>query len=208
MTDDEMVDRELLLICGSLRAASTNMAMMRTVLQMLPDGVAGTFYEGLATLPHFDPDDDHDPLPAAVEALRASLSDADAILFCTPEYAGGLPGSFKNLLDWTVGGQEIELPVGWINVSTAPGGAQRAHESLGVVLGYTGAQVVTTACRQIPVRRDLIDSDGTIGDETIRSEVSHVIAEILRHVPRQHRTVGDRGTGEGGEGRHARGSAG
>ena len=42
MTDDDMVVRELLLICGSLRAASTNMAMMRTVLQMLPDGVAGT----------------------------------------------------------------------------------------------------------------------------------------------------------------------
>ncbi|WP_306796085.1 NAD(P)H-dependent oxidoreductase [Nocardia sp. XZ_19_369] len=26
-----------------------------------------------------------------------------SVLFCTPEYAGTLPGSLKNLLDWTVG---------------------------------------------------------------------------------------------------------
>ena len=81
MTDDDMVVRELLLICGSLRAASTNMAMMRTVLQMLPDGVAGTLYEGLATLPHFDPDDDHDPLPAAVEPRDRTARRVDQRLY-------------------------------------------------------------------------------------------------------------------------------
>lgn len=41
---------------------------------------------------------------------------ADAVLFCTPEYAGALPGSFKNLLDWTVGGGETYgKPAAWIN---------------------------------------------------------------------------------------------
>ncbi|MGD0240963.1 MAG: NAD(P)H-dependent oxidoreductase [Streptosporangiaceae bacterium] len=34
------------------------------------------------------------------------------------EYAGTLPGSLKNLLDWTVGGGEIYgKPAGWINVA-------------------------------------------------------------------------------------------
>ena len=36
--------------------------------------------------------------------MRAAIAAADAVVFCTPEYAGTLPGSFKNLLDWTVGG--------------------------------------------------------------------------------------------------------
>ena len=50
--------------------------------------------------------------------LRRQLADADAVLFCTPEYAGTLPGSLKNLLDWTVGGGELYgKPVAWINVA-------------------------------------------------------------------------------------------
>ncbi len=51
-------------------------------------------------------------------ALRARLAAADAVLFCTPEYAGALPGSFKNLLEWTVGGEEIyRLPAAWVNAA-------------------------------------------------------------------------------------------
>ena len=91
-------------------------------------------YEGLGALPHFNPDDDVEPLHPAVAELRAAIDAADALLFSTPEYAGALPGSFKNLLDWTIGGGEIyEKAVGWINASTL-GGAADTYESLGVVL--------------------------------------------------------------------------
>ena len=34
--------------------------------------------------------------------LRGTIHEADALLFSTPEYAGALPGSLKNLLDWTI----------------------------------------------------------------------------------------------------------
>ena len=56
--------------------------------------------------PHFSPDDDGDDLPAAVRELRAATGRAEALLVCTPEYAGALPGAFKNLLEWLVGGGE------------------------------------------------------------------------------------------------------
>ena len=50
--------------------------------------------------------------------LRAAIERAAGVLICTPEYAGTLPGSFKNLLDWTVGGTEIsDKPVAWVNTS-------------------------------------------------------------------------------------------
>jgi NAD(P)H-dependent FMN reductase len=42
-----------------------------------------------------------------VADLRRQIEAADAVVFCTSEYAGALPGSFKNLLDWTVGGGEV-----------------------------------------------------------------------------------------------------
>jgi NAD(P)H-dependent FMN reductase len=73
-----------------------------------------------------------------VAELRHEIGAADAVLICTPEYAGALPGSFKNLLDWTVGGGEADRkPVGWINASgvAAPTGGGDAHASLRKVLG-------------------------------------------------------------------------
>ena len=74
----------------------------------------------MTDLPHFNPDDDHDPLPHAVADLRARIGAADAVLICTPEYAGALPGTFKNLLDWSVGGPEMYgKPVAWVNASGA-----------------------------------------------------------------------------------------
>jgi NAD(P)H-dependent FMN reductase len=104
-------------------------------------------YGDMGELPHFNPDDDVDPLPPAVSDLRQRIARATAILFSTPEYAGAMPGSLKNLLDWTVGGVEIsDKPVGWINISPNPDGAARTYESLTTVLTYTGARVVDAAC--------------------------------------------------------------
>ena len=54
-----------------------------------------------------------------------------------------MPDSLKHLLDWTVGGVEIsDKPSAWINISAAPAGAAGTHESLTIVLRYTGAKLV------------------------------------------------------------------
>ena len=91
---------------------------------------ASTLYEGMADLPAFNPDLDGDPPPLTVVDLRQAIREADALLFSTPEYAGGLPGSFKNLLDWTVGDARpdsiYKKPVGWLNVA-ARGAPPRAR---------------------------------------------------------------------------------
>jgi hypothetical protein len=107
----------ILLISGSTRGGSTNTAALRTAGAVAPAQVTARLYDGLAGLPAFNPDDDHEPLPPAAAGLRREIAAADALVFCTPEYAGTLPGSFKNLLDWTVGGVEVSgKPVAWINV--------------------------------------------------------------------------------------------
>ena len=86
---------------GSLRRGSTNAAALDAVARIeVPDATFDR-YEGLSRLPHFDPDADVDPLHPAVAELRRRIAESDAVLFSTPEYAGTLPGSFKNLLDWT-----------------------------------------------------------------------------------------------------------
>jgi chromate reductase, NAD(P)H dehydrogenase (quinone) len=174
----------ILLISGSTRAASTNTAMLRTVAALAPPELTAELHTDLAALPAFNPDDDRDPLPEPVSRLRAKVHDADALLFCTPEYAGALPGAFKNLLDWTVGDAEPgsihEKPVGWLNVSgpAAPSGGADAHDSLVKVLGYVGARVVDAACLRIPLTRDAVGTDGLVGDP----EAQAAALTALRHL--------------------------
>lgn len=95
----------VLLISGSLRDGSRNVAVLRTVSALAREDVTTVLYAGMAALPHFNPDDDREgqPVHAAVAQLRSEIAAADAMLLCTPEYAGALPGALKNLLEWTVG---------------------------------------------------------------------------------------------------------
>src|SRR2546421_5932902 len=128
-----MADVRILLISGSTRRGSGNTAALRTVQALAPDGITAELYDGLAALPAFSPDEDERP-PGPAADLRARIAAVGALLFCTPEYAGTLPGSLKNLLDWTVGGGEIYgKPVGWVNVAVGGGGTRpRGHPAMGL----------------------------------------------------------------------------
>jgi len=169
----------VLLVSGSTRAGSGNTAALVTAAAVAPGGVMPVLYEGLARLPAFNPDDDDDRVPLEAAALRDEITAADAVLFCTPEYAGTLPGSFKNLLDWTVGGGQLYgKPAAWINVA-AQGRGQGAQDALASVLGYVGAVIVEAACLRIPVDRAAVSQDGTISHPRFRAEAAQVWDALL-----------------------------
>jgi len=148
----------LLLISGSTRRSSTNGAALTTVRDLAPTGSSALVYGGLSSLPAFNPDDDRDPIPGPVAELRQQISTADAVVFSTPEYAGTLPGSFKNLLDWTIGSSVLaQKPVAWINVA-ASGRGHGALATLRSVLGYVDARILDEACMDLPIGRDLVSS--------------------------------------------------
>jgi chromate reductase len=181
--------RRILMVSGSLRAGSTNTALLRTALRIAPAGLEAVLYEGLGDLPHFNPDADPvgGPVDPAVAQLRAQIKSAGALLFSTPEYAGALPGSFKNLLDWTVGGGETYgMPVAWVNTAgpASPNGAGGAHDSLRAVLGYTGSEIVEAACTRIPVPRGTIGPDGTIVEPVIQQQLLQVLETLAAHLAR------------------------
>lgn len=170
----------LLLLCGSLRAGSVNEAALRAVQDL--EDVDAVYFDGMARLPHFNPDDDHDPLPEAVAELRRAIAEAGALLICTPEYAGDLPGAFKNLLDWTVGGVETEgKPAAWINVSTSPSAANGTHRALRTVLTYTGCRIVEDACVHVPVPRAIV-VDGRIVDPGVQTDIGDVARALSADV--------------------------
>jgi len=169
----------VLLVSGSTRSGSANTAALATAAALAPGRVTPAVYDGLASLPAFNPDHDGDDVPQAVAELRTEIASADAVLFCTPEYAGSLPGSFKNLLDWTVGGGQLYgKPAAWINVA-APGRGQGAQDTLATVLRYVGAIVVEAACRRIPVDRASVGPDGKIGDPEFAAGAAQVWDALL-----------------------------
>jgi NAD(P)H-dependent FMN reductase len=174
------VKRRFLLVSGSLRAGSTNTALLRTAALLAPEEVDCWVYDGIARLPAFNPDDDRHPLPLEVERLREAIHRADAVVFSTPEYAGALPGSLKNLLDWTIGddrkGSIYGKPVSWLNASSR--GADSAHTELRTVLGYAHARIIEAACRRVPITAAMIGADELVEDDASRKTVAEAMAAL------------------------------
>ena len=143
-------------------------------------GVDTVFYDGLSDLPPFNPDHDTDPLPRPVAALRSEIWAADAVLFCTPEYAGSLPGTLKNLLDWTVkGGEMYGKPVGSLTVAP-PGRGEAAQAMLRVVLGYVAAEFIEEAWTRVTVSREAVAATGVVDDPVIRTLLGELLILIAQ----------------------------
>jgi NAD(P)H-dependent FMN reductase len=109
----------------------------------LADELTFELFRGIADLPHFNPDIDReeDVPPPAVAAWRAAIRGADGVIISCPEYAHGLPGSFKNALDWLVSsGEFMEKPTLLLNAS--PSGGQFAQSALAETLRMIGAIVL------------------------------------------------------------------
>ncbi len=138
----------LLAISGSLRAASSNSAVVAAARALAPPGLEVMIYDGLGDLPHFNPDLDTETPPAPVIELRRRVGEADALLISSPEYAHGIPGVMKNALDWLVSSLEFPgKPVGLVNASA---GSTHAQAALEEVLRTMSAERVADACVTLP----------------------------------------------------------
>jgi chromate reductase len=138
----------LLAISGSLRAASSNTAVIAAARALAPPGLDVVAYGGLGDLPFFNPDLDTETPPAPVLELRRLVGEADALLISSPEYAHGIPGVMKNALDWLVSSLEFPgKPVGLINASA---GSVHAQAALEEVLRTMSAELVADACATLP----------------------------------------------------------
>ncbi|QND67896.1 NAD(P)H-dependent oxidoreductase [Mesorhizobium loti] len=92
----------ILAISGSLRAASTNSALVAALARNAPSGCRVTVHDGLGRLPIFNPDDEGERTPPEASALIDAVTQADGVIISCPEYAHGVPGGLKNALDWLV----------------------------------------------------------------------------------------------------------
>jgi chromate reductase len=139
----------LLAISGSLREASTNTALLRAAMLLAPAGTTIRFYDGLARLPHFNPDLDVAPPPSTVADLREQVAAADGLLISSPEYARGVPGSLKNAFDWLVSSEVFPgKPVAFLHASARGVVSQAA---LRLILETMSARMIDEASITIPL---------------------------------------------------------
>jgi chromate reductase, NAD(P)H dehydrogenase (quinone) len=172
-----MVD--ILAISGSLRRQSGNTELLRALALLAPLPVAITLYDGLATLPHFNPDLDQEgmELPVTVRELRDRVGQADAIVICSPEYAHGVPGVLKNALDWLVSAPELVfMPIGLLNAAPR---ATYAHEQLAETLRTMSTTVVPGASIAIPVSGRGLDAAGIVADESLASDLRGALEALV-----------------------------
>jgi len=155
---------KLLTISGSLRARSSNTELLRAAQLVADPSWTFDHYDGLAALPHFNPDLDFEGAtpPASVSDLRARIAAADALLICSPEYAHGVPGSLKNALDWMVSDAAmIGKPIGLLNAAAR---STFAHPQLAETLRTMSTVLVDGACLAVPLDGRRLAAAGIAAD--------------------------------------------
>jgi len=169
--------KNIFAISGSLRKGSSNHTILEYLGRKMPFNVNYLIYDGLSTVPAFDPGLDNDTPPKPVSELRSLLAEADAIIICTPEYAHGIPGALKNALDWMVSsGSFSGKPTALITAST---GGKDAQEAMIKVLNAIDAELRPQSTLLIPFVRTKIDAAGSISEEATIGRLNVLVKSIL-----------------------------
>jgi NAD(P)H-dependent FMN reductase len=172
--------KKFLAISGSLRQGSSNHAILQHLATLAPADMEYIIYNDLAKIPPFDPGADTNEPPASVVQLRILLKDADGIIICTPEYAFGVPGTLKNMLDWMVSSSSlVDKPVALITASL---GGEHAHASLLLTLGALSANVIADASLIISFIRSKINADGNITDANTMKTLHDAFNAFVKEV--------------------------
>ena len=164
---------QILALNGSLRRNSANHLVLKHLQTTATPPTHIVFAPALDTLPHFNPDLDIEPAPPAVQALRAQIAGADALLICTPEYTFSIPGSLKNALDWLVSsGSLYRKKTAIVATSTSKGGHVLAALSA-VLLAHQAILIAQSALHPAEARADLT------GDAATHSGTGQALADVL-----------------------------
>ena len=165
-------------ISGSLRAGSFNTALLHAAQQVAGDNVtleAATLHG----IPLYDGDvEGRDGEPAAVTALKQRIRASDGVLLVTPEYNNGIPGVFKNGIDWLSRGKpDIPAVFGdkpFALIGASPGGfgtiLSQNHwlpvlKTLGVRL-WAGQKLLVSRAGSV------FDAEGKLVDAKVREQLA------------------------------------
>lgn len=167
-------------LSGSLRRASFNSGLLRAAAELAPAGT--TITQGsIRDVPLYDADLEAGAgIPQAVQTLQAQLRDADGLLLVTPEYNNGIPGVFKNAIDWMSRGEGLGLfrgkPVAVLGASPGGFGTVLAQNHWLPVLRTLGTKPWFQGRMLVSRAGGLFDAEGNLTDERTRAALADFVA--------------------------------
>ncbi|WP_308217657.1 NADPH-dependent FMN reductase [Paenalcaligenes niemegkensis] len=155
-------------ICGSLRKASLNGALLRCAQRAAPNTIRFSTAD-ISDIPPYNQDVNDLGFPPSVERFRRQVASADALLFVTPEYNYSIPGLLKNALDWASRGADqpfAHKPAAIMGASAGRFATARAQYHLRQVLVFLNVHPLNQPEIMIPTAQNLIGPDGEMRDDT------------------------------------------
>lgn len=160
-----MRNYQIAVIVGSIRRDSLNRKLAEAVIRLGPPDFSFSLIP-IADLPHYNQDDEDDP-PESVRRFKASIAQAQGLLFVTPEYNRSVSGVLKNAIDqasrpygqsaWT------GKPAGIIGLSPGAAGTALAQQHLRNMLAYLDVPTLGQPEVFIQAKEGLFDEQGGIG---------------------------------------------
>jgi NAD(P)H-dependent FMN reductase len=183
---------KLLGISGSLRRGSFNSALLRAATRLMP-AEAILAVASIRGIPLYDYDIEVQGLPATVAQLKDAIVAADGVLLVTPEYNNGIPGVFKNAIDWlsrpssdikrVFGGRPFAL----IGASAGNWGTILSQAAWLQVLRTLGTQMWSGGRLLVPRAGSVFDETGALKDAAIEDQLRQFLAGYVGFVRRHGR---------------------
>lgn len=166
----------VLALSGSLRQRSFNTALAHAAQALAPQGMSIDVVT-LHGIPLYDGDiESKDGIPEAVLSLKEKILSADALLLVTPEYNNGVPGVFKNGIDWlsrtdmkTIFSGRI---TGLIGASMGGFGTISSQTAWLPTLKMLGVSLYSGSSLLVSRAQNSFDAQGKLQDETIQKMLS------------------------------------
>jgi chromate reductase len=162
-------------ISGSLRQGSYNSALLKAAVGLAPEGTQIEI-GSIKGIPLYDGDvEAASGIPEAVKTLKAQILASQGLLLVTPEYNNGIPGVFKNAIDWlSRPSSEIpqlfgNRPVAVIGASPGGFGTILAQDAWLPVLRTLGTRTWAGGRLMVSRAHTLIGPTGELTDEKAKA---------------------------------------
>lgn len=180
-----MKRKRILGISGSTKSRSTSLSILKFLAEEHKELIDLNIYDQLSDLPHFNPEMERS-LPSSVINMRKQIENSDGVLFCTPEYVFSLPGSLKNLIEWTVSTVLFSSKPVAIIVAAASG--KKAFDSLELILTTIETSMPDKSKLLIKGAKGKISENGNIIDPVIKEGMEKVVLSLLETISKKNRS--------------------
>lgn len=167
-------------ISGSLRKGSFNTALLRSAVELAPEGMTIETAD-IREIPVYNEDVREKGMPDAVQKLRDAIAAADALLIVTPEYNYSIPGVLKNAIDWASRPPSQPFagkPLAIMGASGGMGGTMRAQYHLRQVAVFLDMHLLNKPEIFVRSAQKLVDDQGKLTDEPTRKLIGEQLVAL------------------------------